>query len=122
MSNSVEVWKRSYTTLFYTIQKKVNPTDAFSSYDLTSTTANWGMSQNLGDPPLLWKSSTASSEILYTSTTGGQIEVYLSQYDTDPFAPGKYFFSVYVTDAVGKTYNVITDKINLKDDVDILVP
>ena len=116
-SEIIEINKRSYSTLFMSILQQSTPSSAFLPYNLSGTTGTFAFSQTLGGTPAITKVSTNSSQMLYTNSASGELEVYILDTDTAPLDPGTYYFTLYLDDATGKQWAAVTDKIRLKDTV-----
>lgn len=116
-TETLSIYKNSYTTLEATINYKPNSSASLTAYDLTSTTATFVLSNTLEDVPLITKTSTNASQILYTNMPAGELEVYINQVDTANLAAGTYYYTLYVDDALGRKFNAITNKIKLRDTV-----
>ena len=117
MADTIEINKRSYTTLFMSVLQQATPTSAFAPYNLSATTGTFTFSSTLGGASLVKKMSTDSTQLLYTSVTAGELEVYILDTDTEPLDAGTYYFTLYIDDTSGRQFAAVTDKFKLKDTV-----
>lgn len=114
----LEFRKNSFTTLFFTVQEQETPTAPVLPFDLTSATAIFAMAVDANSTPTVQKSSTSSDEIVITSATAGQLEVYINASDTINLQAGKYKYTLQAS-ASNKEYNLGYDSINLKENISI---
>ena len=115
---SLQIYKDSYSTIVENVQQQATPSSSLSAIDITNYTAVFYLSDALSNPAIISKSSTSNSQILYTSATAGQMEIYINNTDTKSMNAGPYYYTIYLIDQNNKQYHVITDKIKLLDTVD----
>ena len=117
MNTSLDIPKRRFVTLHLTAQQQTTPTSSLSAFDFTSMTVYAEFASNLGDAPLFVKSSTAADEILITSTTGGELDIYINAEDTQSLQPGPLYWTAYAQNGLSQEFHLITAKINLKENI-----
>ena len=117
MADTIEFSKRSYVTLFMSVMQQATPTSPFVPYNLSATTGTFTFSSSLGGASLLKKASTDPTQMLYTNSASGELEVYILDTDTASLDPGTYYFTLYILNASGQTYAAVTDRFKLKDTV-----
>lgn len=113
---SFEIHRNGFSILEFQVQQQASSTASLTAFNLTNLTANFVVNTTLGIVhPVIEKSSTAVTEIVVDTT--GKCQVYIQDEDTINLTPGNYYYTLYATDSIGRTYNIDTDKIKLRDSV-----
>jgi len=114
----IQIIRNSFQTIFFQVNQQQTPTSPVSAYDFSSVTATFAVAYPEPESNIvIVKSSTSVNEIFYTSATAGQLEVYINNTDTLPLQPGKYWFSLYTINTVGRKYNLVFDRFVLSDNL-----
>lgn len=111
-----DTWK--IAVVVYRVDAKykflLNGSKAKLPKNITGVTARWQLAANIGDAPLLSKTSPASG-IVITDPENGLLTVTVPKEDTANLAVGAYWHEVQLDDADGNRTTVLQGRLYVKD-------